>query len=318
MSTMDWYPFNAANFQIPGYDSVKSLVPDSISITIANIEAIQAAYEILRLFTLGKIDPLKEALKIIRAEANSLTELLTETGAFATFHAPVTPSAQLNPNQMMAALSESLVDKGDPNRPDFQFPQEHVGFLFLMEGPNYGAVMRDFSRFMEAFLRPFKSRVRYKTKEELQAEFGNNTARGRGKAPDWESTNIGKLFPIMFEVKNVMLYILGILQYAEDTITLINAFIAYLDEKKSALNHLAQLLNDVDEGIALLGSLPPAHVLFIEGVYTTHQLAEDLFGIGVPAEINHKYLASASFFMLIAGGIPPLTLEMLKSLFGVP
>lgn len=318
MSTA-WYPLDASGFTIPGFEEVKDSLGAALDITITTIETIQAMYEVVKLFTFAVLDPLQEALEFIRAEAQSVTELLTETGAYALFHAPVTLGAQVNPAQMMSIIANSMLDEGDPNRPDFDFPQEQLGFVVLFTGPNFDELMRQFSSFMEIMLRPFKVRTRYKTKEELQAEFADNPNRGKGKAPDWESTQLGELFPVMVLAKNAMIEVLALIQFALDTVTLIETFIAYLDQKIAALNRLTALLQDVQEAIDALSLIPPGDVLFFEGIYTTPQLAGELLNAGLPdLQDDVEDLACASFTLLLGGAVSPLTVTMLKSLFGVP
>jgi len=322
MADLAWVELNPANALPAGVEGAFDAIKGAIATIETALAAVKAVYEVVKVFVVDRVDILETVLSSIRDSVSAIIETLEEAGVYALVYLPKTPFTGPRPTVWINRVMASMQDLGDPNRPEFTTPQGQVGALVMVAAPDIASVMEKASPLVGAFLRPAKVKLEYPTEEEIQAEYGTNVNRGRGKTPDWEKpVRLRELVPPLASLSAVLKKVLGLLVFGAGLTQLIDDYIAFLDAKIAVLQALGTELDDVQGEFQALLAITDANVLFWEGTYTTDTLAEAVAAAGLPTSIegdDDNLLAAG--FALVAAGDPSTeiseTAALLKGLLG--
>jgi hypothetical protein len=332
MADLQWteFSFGLSDLLDPIIDGLSA----AISAIKTALEAVKAVFNILKTLILDRLDILKAALEAILALINQLIESLEEAGIYMLVYVPTGFKNAVSPSTWISKVTRSMSDQGDRNRPEFTTPQAQAGCLIMGIGLDYAQLLESIKAFLSALFRPFDSRAMSCVVENrdsdgalnfppfkmdkacLRAGYGANVYRGQGTAPDWMAPVLLKdLVPVLGKVAAVLKKCVGMFVFGLGLSELIEQFIAFLDAKIAILDALVAEFDAILALFASLSEIGGINILFFEGTYTTAELQSAIQTVGPPEGSESGPYAAAGAMILVGGG-PTATVDLLRGLFG--
>lgn len=310
----------AANFEsaLPeGFSDIADAVSTAVSTVQTILEAVQTMFEVVRAFIVDRIDLLEAAVSSLRDIVQSMIEDLEGGGVYLLHNIPRTMGVAVSPSAWMTQAAGSVIDPGDPDRPNFASITGMAGSVMLVAGADYNNVTSTFAQLISALVKPVKYKESYRSLADIQQEYIDEPrSTGDSKAPDWErSTAITDAFPFLGKLRNLLKKLLGLFTYSLGLTTIIDAFIAGLDVKIGLCNAIHTELEDLALLFTALTGLSGIYVLPFAGNWTSEEFKQVLLDAGVPVGLEGSDMFAAGCVILMAG-VPTGTAQLVLGLIG--
>jgi len=303
-----------------------TLYPSDIASLVSSInttgEAIASALDlaanvvdVAALFVQGFQDAQAVVINTLQSLIASAVQQLTQTGIYMLVNASTSFKATPSFNQWMQALSTSIDDSYDENRPILVDPYAYVGSVTIV------GVNSDYFRLMSLFRQLFELfGALVPTSAEILAwpTVGEafEVIPGVGKAPDWNSKKLSAVVPGIDTLVTTLLGYSNSISAAASASSIYTNFAGQLRDKATLLRAIGATLQAALDTLAGALTMEGAYVLPVYGQGDGDWLQSQWLGAtGGPCSVSGDTYCAGISFLAMGGTTAPA--DALFSLFGI-
>lgn len=308
----EWESFDATGV-IP--DEIISVAEDAADLAAVLGPILDTAADVVdlaALFVQGYNDAQKAAIEAFQDLLLSTVQQLLTTGVYMLPHVPASWKLNTTPNSWLRAVTRSLDDVYDENRPILVDPYAYVGCVVVMTSvPNYPNL---FGKLLRLFGLLIPSNDQVNAWPTPYDEF--QVIPGVGQAPDWMSKRIADFVPQVGELVDVLLNFSDSVTAAAAASDIYGRFAEQLRQKAIILNQIAATVDEIVASLEESTDFTGAFVLPIIGQGDKAWLQNEILtATGGPHDLEYVNYSAGITFLTTGGTSAPA--ELLLSLFGL-
>jgi hypothetical protein len=229
--------------------------------TLAGIlDILSTAIEVAGLFFIDMDDVFAAFYTTLYDLVLDTVQQLTQTGIYNLIHFTPSFAYELTPEEWCRDVGNSLFDRMDEARPILVDQEAYVCTVALVAtSDSFNGLMGSWNQFcsmLGAFTNLLFNQI------SSWPVFGDpfTVSSGVGQVPDWRSMKLADILPGMYQAADFMMGLLDSLKPTTQKSTLLDNFVAFLNQKILTLQMFGQKI------VAVLGLITT--ILNIEGLYT--------------------------------------------------
>jgi len=312
--TAAWIEFNPADIFPTGMVEVIEQVGTTVDALVPAIEFLESVARTAALFSQDLIDAQEAVITAMQETIYQITQQLTQTGIFWTFHMPVSLAATLPPEQWINDMAYSFDDRMDPERPILPTPAFVGAIAVACTVENYEDLFNLFRGLFDLFKRLIAS-------EDQVARWFNDdnpfeVIPGVGKAPNWGNMTLVDLIPPIADLTQLLLSFADAISAARTG--LLTQFADFLAQKAALLQQIADQITAILDTLQALLDIEGAWLLPIYGEFDMEQIQNLLRSSeGGPLDSVGAEFTAGLMFLATGGTSSPVAADALFDLFGV-
>ena len=290
---LEWLSFS--NAAIPdGLSDISQPLSDFISAIQTGLAAVEVAFSIVQTvlnITQQFTDLLAATIGLVRDAILKIVEAVRETDMYFAMHFPKSLGTLQTQPAWLDAMLGSMTDQLDPEAPNFTNQVYQYGAVFMLTAPDITALLESIQALSDAnFLGPIslpRKEDLELTKDELQEAYGQNTNRGGGQEPNWNSGKFMEALPFFDDMTAFFERTLSVVTLMPSISVLIDAFVSAINARIALLSEINTKLQSLFATFDALGAIDML-ILPFGGAYTTTELQAALRAVPLPAQGKKK------------------------------
>lgn len=304
----EWVEFDPSVIMPDGIDDILSAAQSLTDALGTALDLMATVVDVASNFVGTFADIQAALIEAVYLAIDAVTQNLTETGIYATFHAPVSLTQRMSPSSWLYQVGNSVRDFTDSRRPVLPTPQFIGGVCVVCVSDTYRGLLDSYRGLFDMF-KKFIASV-----EQLarwpQPDNPWEPKSGVGRAPDWKSLKLGDIVPPIGDLANKLQSFKDIIASMDNPKDMYKDFAELLSTKAELLKGWADQILSYLEILGKILGWQGAYALPIRGEFNEDTLLQELVSsTGGPRDIvGADYTAGAMFIGI--GGAGTALLEM--------